>query len=51
MTEHVREALGAYTLGALDPDEAAAVRRHLAECRACAAEHDALVPLPGAAGR
>jgi hypothetical protein len=47
MSEHVTEELGAYTLGALDPDEAAAVRRHLAECRACAAEHDALAPLPG----
>ena len=46
MTEHVREALGAYTLGALDPDEAAAVRRHLAECQACAAEHHELAPLP-----
>ncbi|HET9738159.1 MAG TPA: zf-HC2 domain-containing protein, partial [Solirubrobacteraceae bacterium] len=43
----MREKLGAYTLGALDPDEAAAVRRHLAECQACAAEHDELAPLPG----
>jgi anti-sigma factor RsiW len=47
VSEHVTEALGAYTLGALDPDEAAAVRRHLTECRACAAEHEALAPLPG----
>ena len=46
MSEHVREALGAYTLGALDPDEAATVRRHLAECRRCAAEHEALASLP-----
>jgi predicted anti-sigma-YlaC factor YlaD len=47
MSEHVTEELGAYTLGALDADDAAAVRRHLAECPACAAEHEALAPLPG----
>jgi anti-sigma-K factor RskA len=45
--EHLREAVGAYALGALDPDEAAAVRRHLETCPECAAEHDALAPLPG----
>lgn len=45
--EHVRPALGAYALDALDPDEAAEVRRHLETCAGCAAEHDALVPLPG----
>src|ERR687891_77831 len=45
--EHVRSAIGAYALGALDPDEAAAVRRHLEVCADCAAEHDALAPLPG----
>jgi anti-sigma factor RsiW len=45
--EHVRTAVGAYALGALDPDEAAAVRRHLETCAECAAEHDQLVPLPG----
>jgi hypothetical protein len=45
--EHLREAVGAYALGALDPDEAAAVRRHLETCAECAAEHDALAPLPG----
>jgi anti-sigma factor RsiW len=44
---HVTSDLGAYTLGALDPEETAAVRRHLAECRRCAAEYDALAPLPG----
>ena len=38
MTEHVTHELGAYTLGALEPDEAAAVRRHLAVCPECAAE-------------
>jgi hypothetical protein len=46
-SEHPRSAIGAYALGALDPDEAAAVRRHLETCPECAAEHDALAPLPG----
>ena len=45
--EQLRPALGAYVLGGLDPDEAAAVRRHLETCGECAAEHDALAPLPG----
>jgi hypothetical protein len=45
--EHLRPALGAYVLGGLDPDEAAAVRRHLETCEECAAEHAALTPLPG----
>ena len=45
--EHLRPAIGAYVLGGLDPDEAAAVRRHLETCPECAAEHDALAPMPG----
>jgi anti-sigma factor RsiW len=45
--EHMRPALGVYVLGGLDPDEAAAVRRHLETCPECAAEHDALAPMPG----
>jgi anti-sigma factor RsiW len=45
--DHMRPALGAYVLGGLDPDEAAAVRRHLEVCEECAAEHDALSPMPG----
>jgi anti-sigma factor RsiW len=45
--EHLRPAIGAYVLGGLDPDEAAAVRRHLETCPECAAEHDSLAPLPG----
>jgi anti-sigma factor RsiW len=45
--ENLRPALGAYVLGGLDPDEAAAVRRHLETCEECAAEYDALAPLPG----
>jgi anti-sigma factor RsiW len=45
--ETMRPALGAYVLGGLDPDEAAAVRRHLEVCEECAAEHDLLAPMPG----
>lgn len=45
--DDLRPWLGAYVLGALDADEAAAVRHHLQECVACAAERDALAPLPG----
>jgi hypothetical protein len=44
--EHLRPALGAYVLGALEPEEAAEVRRHLEECPECAAERDSLAPLP-----
>jgi anti-sigma factor RsiW len=44
---HVREALGAYVLGALAPGEAAEVEAHLGRCAACAAERDALAALPG----
>jgi hypothetical protein len=45
--DELRHSLGAYVLGALDVDDVAAVRRHLQECPECAAERDALVPLPG----
>jgi anti-sigma-K factor RskA len=45
--EDLRISLGAYVLGALDVDEAAAVRRHLQDCPECAAERDALTSLPG----
>jgi hypothetical protein len=45
--DDLRTSLGAYVLGALDVDEAAAVRHHLQECPECAAERDALTPLPG----
>jgi anti-sigma factor RsiW len=44
--DHIRPALGAYALGALDVDEAAEVRRHLATCEECAAEYQTLAPLP-----
>jgi anti-sigma factor RsiW len=46
MSEHVREALGAYVLGALDPEETAAVKAHLHGCPSCAAEHAGLAALP-----
>jgi hypothetical protein len=44
--DDLRQSLGAYVLGALDPEESAAVRRHLEECPACAAERDELTSLP-----
>ena len=43
---HVREDLGGYVLGALEPAEAAAVREHLTSCAPCAAEHARLAGLP-----
>jgi predicted anti-sigma-YlaC factor YlaD len=43
----LRPLLGAYVLGALEPEEAAEVREHVATCPACAAEHTRLAPLPG----
>ena len=43
---HVREALGGYVLGALEPDERDAVATHLAECPECAAEAERLAALP-----
>jgi hypothetical protein len=36
--EEVSELLGAYALDAVDPEEAAALESHLAECRRCSAE-------------
>jgi hypothetical protein len=45
--DELRQSLGAYILGALEVEEAADVRRHLQDCSACAAERDALTPLPG----
>ena len=48
--DDMRTDLGAYVLGALDVDEAAAMRRHLQECPECAAERDALESLPGLLG-
>jgi anti-sigma factor ChrR (cupin superfamily) len=42
----LRESLGAYVLGALEPDEAAAVEAHLASCERCRDELAELSPLP-----
>ena len=44
--EDLRPLLGGYVLGALEPDEAEAVRRHLPGCEACSAEHASLAGLP-----
>ena len=41
-----RTLLGGFVLHALEPDEAETVRRHLAECAACAAEHGQLMGIP-----
>jgi hypothetical protein len=38
MSEHDRSQLGAYALGALDPDEVREVDEHLATCAECRAE-------------
>lgn len=38
MTEHDRSQLGAYALGALEPDEAREVDQHLATCAECRTE-------------
>jgi hypothetical protein len=43
---HVREQLGAYVVGGLEPDEHRLVAGHLGSCAACSAEHAALSGLP-----
>jgi hypothetical protein len=43
---HVREELGGYALGALEPAEHEAVTEHLARCPHCAAEYARLAGLP-----
>ena len=45
--EDLRHELGAYVLGALDVDEEAQVREHLARCTDCRHEHGRLSGLPG----
>ncbi|MHA6762972.1 anti-sigma factor family protein [Streptacidiphilus sp. PAMC 29251] len=40
-------SLGAYLLGALDPDERRAMELHIADCEHCRAELLELAPLPG----
>jgi anti-sigma factor RsiW len=47
----VRQELGGYVLGALEPAEREAVAAHLAGCRACAAEHARLAALPALLAR
>jgi anti-sigma factor RsiW len=42
-----RELLGGYVLQALEPDEAADVRRHLRSCPDCRSEHTELAVVPG----
>ena len=42
----LREDLGGYVLGALEPDEAARVRAHLDSCPGCAAAYRELARLP-----
>lgn len=44
----LREALGAYVLGQLPPDEAARVEAHLDTCDTCRIEHSALLPVAAA---
>jgi Anti-sigma-K factor rskA/Putative zinc-finger len=41
-----RTLLGGYVLHALEPDEAEAVRLHLAECASCSDEHAQLIEIP-----
>jgi hypothetical protein len=43
---HVRQELGAYVLGALEPGEHDAIAAHLRDCPECAAERDRLAALP-----
>lgn len=46
----IAEMLGAYALDAVDPDEASAIERHLAECPRCRAEVAAFHDVAGALG-
>lgn len=49
--DSLREALGAYTVDALDPVERTDVERHLLECGDCRDEVASLAPLPPLLGR
>ena len=48
---HIRDELGGYLLGALEPEERDAVAAHLAQCPECAAEHERLAGLPALLAR
>lgn len=48
--EKLRHDLGAHLLGALSPEESAAVEAHLATCAGCRAERDDLLPAVGGLG-
>lgn len=45
--DSLRQALGAYAVGALEPDERAAVETHLQHCEGCREELARLAVLPG----
>ncbi len=57
--DEIRESLGAYVIGALEPEEEPPIRAHLAHCPACRSERDDLadvvrllrrvLPMPAAA--
>lgn len=49
--QELREALGAYVVGGLDPAERRRVEQHLADCRECTGELARLSPLPGLLSR
>ena len=46
-----REDLGAYLLGALEPEEAELMRLHIRQCPACQAEYAELAPVAGLLAR
>ena len=48
--QEIEELLGAYALDAVDPDEVAAVERHLVDCPRCRAAVDAARELAGSLG-
>ena len=49
--QRLREALGAYVVGALHPAERRELEEHLSGCRDCTDELTRLTPLPGLLGR
>lgn len=49
--QHLRESLGAYVLGVLDPPDRRALEHHLSECRDCSDILARLTPLPGLLSR